>query len=60
LAHLQQLDSESLQYLTQGVLDLASHRIDAWITSLATKRLSMMRGLSRKVYMSVDMLGWKT
>lgn len=43
LAHLQSLDSESLQHLTQGTLDLASHRLDAWITSLATKRLSAMR-----------------
>ena len=43
LTHLKRLDSESLQYLTQGVLDLASHRLDAWITSLATKRLTTMR-----------------
>ena len=36
-------DSETLQYLMQGTLDLASHRIDAWITSLASKRLASMR-----------------
>lgn len=43
LAHLQALDSESLQYSMQGTLDLASYRLDAWITSLATKRLTSMR-----------------
>jgi hypothetical protein len=43
LMHLQFLDTETLQLLTQGALDLASHRLDAWITSLATKRLNAMR-----------------
>src|SRR5262245_56702745 len=43
LEHLATLDSASLQYLTQGVLDLASHRLDAWMTSFATKRLDTMR-----------------
>src|SRR5262249_24892474 len=43
LEHLQSLDSESLQVLAQGALDLASHRLDAWITSLPAKRLQAMR-----------------
>ena len=43
LAHLQRLDSETLQYLMQGTLDLSMHRLDAWITSFATKRLAAMR-----------------
>jgi hypothetical protein len=43
LLHLQSLDSEYLQVLTQGGLDQASHRLDAWISSVATKRLSAMR-----------------
>jgi hypothetical protein len=43
LTHLKALDSEALQYLLQGTLDLASHRLDAWVTSLATKRLASMR-----------------
>jgi hypothetical protein len=43
LAHLQGLDSEALLYLMQGTIDLASNRLDAWITSLATKRLATMR-----------------
>jgi hypothetical protein len=42
LAHLQTLDTESLQFLTQGTLDLSSYRLDAWITSYATKRLASM------------------
>jgi hypothetical protein len=40
LAHLQGLDSETLQYLMQGTLDLSTHRLDAWITSFASKRLA--------------------
>lgn len=43
LAHLQRLDSETLQHLMQGTLDLGAHRLDAWITSLATQRLQAMR-----------------
>jgi hypothetical protein len=43
LEHLQGLDSEALQFLTQGTIDLASYRLDAWITSFATKRLATMR-----------------
>ena len=43
LADLQGLDSETLQFLMQGSLDLASHRLDAWITSFAKKRLTAVR-----------------
>ena len=42
LSHLQGLDSETLQYLMQGTLDLSAHRLDAWVTSFATKRLASM------------------
>lgn len=42
LAHLQTLDTESLQILMQSTLDLSAHRLDAWITSYATKRLAAM------------------
>ncbi|MEP6732762.1 MAG: hypothetical protein ABJE10_19110 [bacterium] len=42
MAHLKDLDSERLQYLMQGTLDLSSHRLDAWMTSFATKRLAAM------------------
>ncbi|HKU15276.1 MAG TPA: hypothetical protein VJQ52_12850 [Steroidobacteraceae bacterium] len=57
LAHLQNLDSEALQYLMQGTLDLASYRLDAWITSLATKRLGAMRAVQAQgIY--VGGYGW--
>ena len=57
LAHLQTLDSEALQYLLQGTIDLASYRLDAWITSFATKRLASMRATQAQgVY--VGGYGW--
>ena len=43
LTALQGRDSETLQFLMQGTLDLASHRLDAWIASFATKRLATLR-----------------
>lgn len=43
LSHLKALDVATLEHLMTGTLDLCSHRLDAWITSLATKRLEDMR-----------------
>ena len=42
LADLKNLDSEALPQLMQGTLDLSAYRLDAWITSVATKRLAAM------------------
>ena len=42
LARLQTMDTESLEFLMRGTLDLSAHRLDAWITSFATKRLTLM------------------
>ena len=42
MKHLQTLDTERLQHLMQGTLDLSAHRLDAWVTSFATKRLAAM------------------
>ena len=42
LTRLKALPPESLQNLMQGTLDLSSHRLDAWISSFATKRLTIM------------------
>jgi len=39
LTHLRGLDGDRLQLLMQSTLDLSTHRLDAWITSYATKRL---------------------
>ena len=43
LAHLKSLNVNRLEELMTGTLDLCSHRLDAWITSFATKRLSEIR-----------------
>ena len=43
LQRLAGLDTATLQRHLCGTLDLASHRLDAWITSLATKRLAELR-----------------
>ena len=43
LAHLKSLDPARLEQLMTGSLDLCSYRLDAWITSFATKRLAEMR-----------------
>lgn len=57
LAHLQGLDSERLQYLMQGTLDLSTHRLDAWVTSFASKRLAAFSATAGKgVY--VGAYGW--
>jgi hypothetical protein len=58
LAHLQALDSENLQYLMQGTLDLASYRLDAWVTSFATRRLQQMRGSASPQGLYVGGYGW--
>ena len=43
LTHLQGLSPKRLEELLTATLDLASHRIDAWITSLASRRLAALR-----------------
>jgi hypothetical protein len=57
LGHLKTLDSETLSYLMQGTLDLSAHRLDAWITSFATKRLAAMRS-SSAVGQYIGAYGW--
>jgi hypothetical protein len=43
LTHLQGLPPATLERLLKGALDVASHRVDAWITSLASRRLTALR-----------------
>jgi hypothetical protein len=43
LRKLSPLTVPVLERLTTGALDLCSYRLDAWITSLATRRLTSMR-----------------
>jgi len=46
LAYLKSLSPARLEQLMTGTVDLCSYRLDAWITSFATKRLSEMRKAS--------------
>jgi hypothetical protein len=57
LMHLQTLAPETLQQLLAGTLDLASHRLDAWITSLATRRLDAIR-MQRPTGLRIGGYGW--
>ena len=57
LAHLQGLAPTALERLLKGTLDVASHRIDAWITSLATRRLSALRA-QRPAGLRIGGYGW--
>src|SRR5262245_17034408 len=57
LGRLQGRDSETLQYLMQTTLDLASHRLDAWVTSYATERLAAMRA-AKPTGLVVGAYGW--
>src|SRR5262249_38141940 len=43
LRQLSQLTVAELDRLAAGTLDLCSYRLDAWITSVATRRLAAMR-----------------
>jgi hypothetical protein len=43
LEALKVLRTDRLSVLMRGALDLSSHRLDAWVTSFATKRLKNMR-----------------
>ncbi|WP_413935687.1 hypothetical protein [Nitrospira sp. BLG_1] len=47
LMHLSGLHVTGLERLMTGTLDLCSYRLDAWITSLATRRLAAMRQVNR-------------
>lgn len=48
LARLKTLSAAKLERLFAGTLDLCSHRLDAWITSFATKRLDEIRRTNPK------------
>lgn len=57
LTHLKSLDANRLEELMTGTLDLCSHRLDAWITSFATKRLAEMRN-ARPTGVLLGGYGW--
>ena len=57
LDHLATVPTAELERLLTETLDTASHRLDAWITSLATKRLGAMRS-RRPQGLLVGAYGW--
>ena len=57
LEHLQGLAPAALARLLKGTLDLASHRIDAWVTSLATRRLTALRA-TQPAGLRIGGYGW--
>ena len=57
LAHLQGLPPATLERLLAGTLDVASHRVDAWITSLASRRLAALRA-QRPAGLRLGGYGW--
>jgi hypothetical protein len=57
LLRLKDLPVERLDLLMRGALDLSSHRLDAWITSFASKRLKHMRSAAASgIY--IGAYGW--
>lgn len=46
LARLETLPEPKLDRLLAGALDLFAYRLDAWVTSLATRRLEQMRAVT--------------
>ena len=59
LRHLKGLPAADLQRLFAGALDLCAYRLDAWITSFATKRLAEMRSTGASVTL-LGGYGWVT
>jgi hypothetical protein len=57
LARLESLPAADLDRLTREVLDLCSHRLDAWIGSLAWQRLAATRGAAT-AGLNVGAYGW--
>ena len=57
LAHLRTLDDDTLRLLTAGTLDAAGHRLDAWVTSFATRRLADLRAAT-PAGLGVGGYGW--
>ncbi|HJU55876.1 MAG TPA: hypothetical protein VJ715_14930, partial [Pyrinomonadaceae bacterium] len=59
LARLKTLSAAKLERLCAGTLDLCAHRLDAWVTSFATKRLDEMRR-SNPTGILIGGYGWVT
>ena len=57
LAHLLTVDPGDLERHVAATLDAASHRLDAWMTSLATRRLAELRA-RRQTGVIIGGYGW--
>ncbi len=57
LTWLQELGAARLERLCAGTLDTCAHRLDAWVTSLATKRLDQIRE-SKPTGLLIGGYGW--
>jgi hypothetical protein len=57
LEHLAKLPSAALERLLTETLDCASHRVDAWATSIAARRLDRLRG-TRAAGAHLGAFGW--
>jgi hypothetical protein len=57
LQHLSRLPSARLERLFRGILDLHSHRLDAWLVSLFARRLDELRQ-TRPHELYVGAVGW--
>jgi hypothetical protein len=58
IAALEETPPERLLPLALEVLDVYSHRLDAWITSLATRRLLAMRDTKEATASRIGGYGW--
>ena len=56
---LESVPSAELERLFTETLDCCAHRLDAWITSLATRRLSAMRAPIPPAFMSAPLGRWR-
>jgi len=57
LAHLAQLPTAELDRLLTETLDVASHRLDAWVTAIATGRLQTS-GVEKEPLLYTGCFGW--
>ncbi len=55
---LSTLSEADLELVFKETLDLCSHRLDAWITSLATKRLTDLRDEKKSAGICIGGYGW--
>jgi hypothetical protein len=58
LAHLESCPPATLDRLLRETLDLSAHRLDAWVTSYATKRLARMRAATPEQARGLLVGGW--